>query len=38
VIAEQYEHDPSGDASLSRFQLFQLRKKAEAAGAAPQAA
>merc|ERR1712088_286618 len=38
VAAEDYVHDPSGDATLSRFQLFQLRKKQEAqAAAAPQA-
>jgi len=30
VAAEQYVHDPTGDATLSRFQLFQLRKKQEA--------
>ena len=28
-----YVHDPSGDATVSRFQLFQQRKKAEAAAA-----
>merc|ERR1712088_682270 len=38
VAAEDYVHDPTGDATLSRFQLFQLRKKQEAqAAAAPQA-
>merc|ERR1719192_2273018 len=38
VAAEDYVHDPSGDATLSRFQLFQLRKKQEAqAAAGPQA-
>merc|ERR1719192_2836450 len=38
VAAEDYVHDPSGDATLSRFQLFQLRKKQEAqAAGAPQA-
>merc|ERR1712119_185248 len=39
VAAEDYVHDPTGDATLSRFQLFQLRKKQEAQGgvAAPQA-
>merc|ERR1712226_1279863 len=40
VAAENYVHDPTGDATLSRFQLFQLRKKQEAqqaAQAAPQA-
>merc|ERR1719318_925458 len=38
VAAEDYLHDPTGDATLSRFQLFQLRKKQEAqGGAAPQA-
>merc|ERR1719362_2719465 len=38
VAAENYVHDPAGDATLSRFQLFQLRKKQEAQGAiAPQA-
>merc|ERR1719275_84221 len=38
VAAENYVHDPAGDATLSRFQLFQLRKKQEAqGGAAPQA-
>merc|ERR1719361_903889 len=38
VAAENYVHDPAGDATLSRFQLFQLRKKQEAqAAAAPQA-
>merc|ERR1712088_1119032 len=38
VAAENYVHDPTGDATLSRFQLFQLRKKQEAQGAAaPQA-
>merc|ERR550532_1192993 len=38
VAAEDYVHDPSGDATLSRFQLFQLRKKQEAqAAVAPQA-
>jgi len=30
VAAENYVHDPTGDATLSRFQLFQLRKKQEA--------
>merc|ERR1712088_1024416 len=34
VAAENYVHDPTGDATLSRFQLFQLRKKQEAQGAA----
>merc|ERR1712080_93036 len=28
---EAYVHDPTGDNTLSRFQLFQLRKKQEAA-------
>merc|ERR1712203_274075 len=38
VAAEDYVHDPTGDATLSRFQLFQLRKKQEAqGGVAPQA-
>merc|ERR1711990_1095869 len=39
VAAEDYVHDTTGDATLSRFQLFQLRKKQEAQGgvAAPQA-
>merc|ERR1712210_375454 len=38
VAAENYVHDPAGDATLSRFQLFQLRKKQEAQGGdAPQA-
>merc|ERR1712037_425331 len=38
VAAENYVHDPAGDATLSRFQLFQLRKKQEAqGGVAPQA-
>merc|ERR1719187_610650 len=39
VAAENYVHDPTGDATLSRFQLFQLRKKQEAqqGAAAPQA-
>merc|ERR1719350_2004388 len=38
VAAENYVHDTTGDATLSRFQLFQLRKKQEAqGGAAPQA-
>merc|ERR1712203_327216 len=38
VAAENYVHDPTGDATLSRFQLFQLRKKQEAqGGVAPQA-
>merc|ERR1719350_606418 len=38
VAAEDYVHDTTGDATLSRFQLFQLRKKQEAqGGAAPQA-
>merc|ERR1719339_499291 len=38
VAAENYVHDTTGDATLSRFQLFQLRKKQEAQGAiAPQA-
>merc|ERR1711981_1323099 len=39
VAAEDYAHDTTGDATLSRFQLFQLRKKQEAQGgvAAPQA-
>merc|ERR1712038_911770 len=38
VAAEDYVHDPTGDATLSRFQLFQLRKKLEAqGGVAPQA-
>merc|ERR1719275_573021 len=32
VAAENYVHDPAGDATLSRFQLFQLRKKQEAQG------
>merc|ERR1712172_240750 len=36
--AENYVHDTTGDATLSRFQQFQLRKKQEAQGAiAPQA-
>merc|ERR550519_446193 len=30
VAAENYVHDTTGDATLSRFQLFQLRKKQEA--------
>merc|ERR1712080_238887 len=34
VAAEDYVHDPTGDATLSRFQLFQLRKKQEAQAAA----
>merc|ERR1712203_542692 len=40
VAPENYVHDPTGDATLSRFQLFQLRKQQEAqqaAQAAPQA-
>merc|ERR1740123_2926060 len=38
VAAENYVHDTTGDATLSRFQQFQLRKKQEAQGAiAPQA-
>merc|ERR1712212_837050 len=39
VAAEDYVHDTTGDATPSRFQLFQLRKKQEAQGgvAAPQA-
>merc|ERR1719331_1952093 len=38
VAAEDYVHDTTGDATLSRFQLFQLRKKQEAqqGAAAPQ--
>merc|ERR1712098_483572 len=32
IDAEQYVHDPTGDATLSRFQLFQQRKKLEAQG------
>ena len=28
-----YVHDPSGDATLSRFELFKQRKAAEAAKA-----
>merc|ERR1711874_887235 len=32
VAAEDYVHDTTGDATLSRFQLFQLRKKQEAQG------
>merc|ERR1712106_1215226 len=30
IDSEQYVHDPSGDATLSRFQQFQLKKKQEA--------
>jgi hypothetical protein len=38
VAAENYVHDTAGDATLSRFQQFQLRKKQEAqGGVAPQA-
>merc|ERR1712106_419667 len=32
VAAENYVHDTAGDAALSRFQQFQLRKKQEAQG------
>merc|ERR1712106_514152 len=32
IAAEEYVHDNSGDATLSRFQLFQQRKKQEAQG------
>merc|ERR1711892_1485156 len=32
IAAEEYVHDTSGDATLSRFQLFQQRKKQEAQG------
>merc|ERR1712083_510718 len=34
VESEQYVHDPTGDNTLSRFQLFQQRKKQEAAASA----
>merc|ERR1712168_399887 len=30
VAAEQYVHDTTGDATISRFQLFKLRRKQEA--------
>ena len=32
IAAQEYVHDPSGDNTLSRFQLFQLKKKQEAEG------